>query len=382
MSVVNQTEVVQMQRSTNGWTSGPARRAAFLAACLVTLGCGGGREAEGDADAAGLGGSVSGDGSSTVFPIMEAVAEEFQRENPDVRVTIGISGTGGGFKKFCAGETDLSNASRPIKPTEVEACRASGVEYVEFPVAFDGLSVMVNPANDFADCVTLGELRRMWEPSAQGAVTRWSQVRPGWPDEEIHLYGAGVDSGTYDYFTEAVVGEEGSSRGDFTSSEDDNVIVQGIAGDPQAIGFFGYAYYAENRDRLKLLEVDGGAGCVAPSPETIAGGTYSPLSRPLFVYVNRQALGRPEVRGFVDFAITNAVALVGETGYVPLTDELYRLARARVANGVTGSIYERGGSQTGTKLQDLLQQEQQGAPAGGAPGGGGGETSAPAAPEA
>ena len=342
----------------------------LAAACLVAAGCGGGRESEqaGEGgEGAGVAGTVSGDGSSTVFPIMEAVAEEFQRENPDVRVTIGISGTGGGFKKFCSGETDLSNASRPIKPTEVEACDAAGVEYVEFPIAFDGLSVMVNPANDFASCVTVPELKRLWEPAAQGTVTRWSQVRSGWPDEEIHLYGAGVDSGTYDYFTEAVVGEEGSSRGDFTSSEDDNVIVQGIAGDPEALGFFGYAYYAENRDRLKLLEVDGGAGCVAPEPQTIADGTYAPLSRPLFIYVRREALERPEVRAFVDYAITNAVALVGETGYVPLTDELYRLARSRVAQGVTGSIYEGGGSQTGTKLQDLLEQEQESAPPGGAP---------------
>jgi phosphate transport system substrate-binding protein len=368
-----------MERSKGGHTFERAARAALVAAGLSALACGGGREAEegGAAADGGLTGTVSGDGSSTVFPIMEAVAEEFQRENPGVRVTIGISGTGGGFKKFCAGETDLSNASRPIKPTEVEACRAAGVEYVEFPIAFDGLSVMVNPANDFAACIEIAELRRLWEPEAQGAVTRWSQVRPGWPDEEVHLYGAGVDSGTYDYFTEAVVGEEGSSRGDFTSSEDDNVIVQGIAGDPQALGFFGYAYYAENRDRLKLLEVDGGTGCVAPSPETIANGTYTPLSRPLFLYVRRESLDRPEVRAFVDYAITNAVALVGETGYVPLTDELYRLARARVASGVTGSIYEGGGSQTGTRLQDLLRQEQQSAPGGGEPGSGPAE--APAA---
>jgi phosphate transport system substrate-binding protein len=339
------------------------RLAVVTTICLAAAGCGG-REAEDAAEAgAGMSGTVSGDGSSTVFPIMEAVAEEFQRENPDVRVTIGISGTGGGFKKFCSGETDLSNASRPIKPIEVEACRAGGVEYVEFPIAFDGLSVLVNPSNEFASCITVEELKRLWEPAAQGNVTRWSQVRAGWPDEEIHLYGAGVDSGTYDYFTEAVVGEEGSSRGDFTSSEDDNVIVQGIAGDPQALGFFGYAYYAENRDRLKLLEVDGAAGCVAPSPETIVDGTYAPLSRPLFLYVNREALERPEVRAFVDYAITNAVSLVGETGYVPLTDELYRLARSRVAAGITGSIFEGGGSQTGVRLQDLLLQEQQAAPA-------------------
>jgi phosphate transport system substrate-binding protein len=334
--------------------------------CLSSVwGCGGREDLEqgegtDGATESSLTGSVQGDGSSTVFPIMEAVAEEFQKENPDVRVTIGISGTGGGFKKFCSGETDISNASRPIKTTEVGACAAAGVEYVEIPVAFDGLSVMVNPANDFAACITVAELKKLWQPEAQGKVTRWSQVRAGWPDDEIHLYGAGTDSGTYDYFTEAIVGEEGASRGDFTPSEDDNVIVQGIAGDPSALGFFGYAYYEQNQDRLKLLEVDGGQGCVAPSPQTISSGSYQPLSRPLFVYIRKASLEKPEVKAFVDFAITNAVGLVAEAGYVPLPDEIYDLARARVAKGTTGSIYAKGGSQVGTKLQDLLEAEEAG----------------------
>ncbi|MFN2431896.1 MAG: PstS family phosphate ABC transporter substrate-binding protein [Gemmatimonadota bacterium] len=333
---------------------------AVLALALA-LACGGGGagdpESRGAGEASQLSGEVKGDGSSTVFPIMEAVAEEFQRENPRVRVTVGISGTGGGFKRFCAGDTDVSNASRPITESELEACRAAGVEFVEFPIAFDGLSVVVNPANDFAQCVTVAELKRLWQPEAQGEVRRWSQVRSGWPNREIHLYGAGTDSGTYDYFTAAIVGEEGASRGDFTSSEDDNVLVQGVAGDPDALGFFGYAYFEENQDRLRLLPVDGGEGCVAPAPETITDGTYQPLSRPLFLYAREESLQRPEVRAFVDYAITNAVALVGETGYIPLTDELYRLARARVERGTTGSIYEGGGSQVGTRLEDLLARE-------------------------
>ncbi|MBA2564409.1 MAG: PstS family phosphate ABC transporter substrate-binding protein [Gemmatimonadetes bacterium] len=354
-----------------------ARRRLMDLVTVLCLGswvaCGGGGAPEdrdpadtaGDERAAGdgprLSGAVRGDGSSTVFPIMEAVSEEFQKENPGVRVTVGISGTGGGFKKFCAGETDLSNASRPIKETELEACRAAGVDFVELPIAFDGLSVLANPANDFAQCMTLPELKKLWQPEAQGKVMRWNQVRAAWPAQEIHLYGAGTDSGTYDYFTEAVVGEEGASRGDFTSSEDDNVIVQGISGDPRGLGFFGYAYYEQNKDRLKLLEVDGGDGCVAPSPETIANGTYKPLSRPLFIYVRTTALDRPEVKAFIDYAITNATSLVAETGYIPLTDELYRLARTRAGKRTPGSIYEGGGSQAGTRLQDLLEAEEAGA---------------------
>jgi phosphate transport system substrate-binding protein len=336
--------------------------------CLVLLvGCGGGGEKEtkdaGPEARSDLSGAVRGDGSSTVFPIMEAIAEEFQKENPNVRVTVGISGTGGGFKKFCAGETDVSNASRPIKESETESCAGAGVEFVEIPIAFDGLSVMVNPANEFVSCLAVPDLKKIWEPAAQGKITRWSQVRQGWPDEELHLYGAGTDSGTYDYFTEAIVGEEGASRGDFTSSEDDNVIVQGIAGDPNALGFFGYAYYEQNKDRLKLVEIDGGEGCVAPSPETIANGTYQPLSRPLFVYVRTTALQRPEIKAFVNFALENAPALVAETGYIPLPDEVYDLARQRVESGTTGSVYAGGGSQVGTRLQDLLRAEGGGGPA-------------------
>jgi phosphate transport system substrate-binding protein len=326
----------------------------------------------------GLTGTVKGDGSSTVFPIMEAVSEEFQKENPNVRVTMGISGTGGGFKKFCAGETDISNASRPIKPTEVEECQTNGVEYVEIPIAFDGLSVMVNPGNDFVSCLKVEELKKLWQPEAQGKVTNWSQVRRGWPDRKIGLYGAGTDSGTYDYFTEAIVGKEGASRGDFTPSEDDNVLVQGISGDPNGLGFFGFAYYEENKDKLKLVQVDGGQGCVAPSPQTISDGTYQPLSRPLFVYIRTTAMQRPEVKAFVDYTITNAPNLVGEAGYVPLPDEIYLLARERVAKGITGSIFAGKGSQVGVRLRDLLQEEK-GSTQGGAPGAPADTAAAPAA---
>lgn len=261
------------------------------------------------------------DGSSTVFPIAEAVAEEFQIANPDVRVTVGVSGSGGGFKRFCAGETDLSNASRPISDSEREDCAAAGVQFTELSVAWDGLSVIANPQNEFAQCLSVEDLRRIWEPGT--SVTTWRDVRSEWPAEEIRLYGPGTDSGTFDYFTETVNGESGASRPDFQASEDDNILVQGVAGDQYALGYFGYAYYAENASRLKLLQVDGGAGCVAPSDETIEDGTYAPLSRPLFVYVKHSALSRPEVKAYVSFMLENASELVPSTGYHALSAEEY-----------------------------------------------------------
>jgi phosphate transport system substrate-binding protein len=297
---------------------------AVFAAMLTA--CGGSERAI--ENEAGLGGAVRIDGSSTVFPVTEAVAEEFQIENRAVRVTVGISGTGGGFKKFCAGETDVTNASRPIKDSELEACRANGIEPIEVTVAFDGLAVMVNPENDFASCLTVDELKRIWEPGSQ--INRWSQVRDGWPNEEIILYGPGTDSGTFDYFTEAIVGEEDASRPDFTASEDDNVLVQGIAGDKYALGYFGYAYYAENTDKLKLVGINGGAGCVTPNSETVQSGEYSPLSRPLFIYLSRTALQRPEVAAFVRYYLTNASMLVPQVGYVPLNPESYQSALAEI----------------------------------------------------
>jgi phosphate transport system substrate-binding protein len=307
-------------------------------------------------------GSLSIDGSSTVYPITEAVAEEFQKANPKAKVTVGISGTGGGFKKFCAGETDISDASRPIKPTEVEACKAKGIEYIELPIAYDGLAVLVNPKNDWANCLTVKELKTIWEPEAQGKVMKWSRVRPGWPDKDIHLFGPGVDSGTYDYFTEAVVGKEHSSRGDFQSSEDDNVLVQGIANDPLALGFFGFAYYAENKGKLKLVGIDdekpdNGAGCVQPSVETVEKGSYQPLSRPLFIYVKKSVAESPLVKAFVKSYTEKAPALVGEVGYIPFAPDAYKLVQARFDKGVTGSLFEGKGSQVGVTIADLLRRE-------------------------
>ncbi len=301
------------------------------------------------------------DGSSTVFPISEAIAEEFRGTNA-ARVTIGVSGTGGGFKKFCKGETAITGASRPIKPTEVEMCKGASVEYVELPVAYDGISVVVNPKNEWAGQMTVAELKALWRPEAQGQVKRWSQVRAGWPDEEIHLFGAGVDSGTYDYFTAAVVGTEHASRGDFTSSEDDNVLVQGVSMDRLALGFFGYAYYAENQAKLKLVAIDdendeNGKGPVLPSPATVIDGTYSPLARPIFVYVSKSAVARPEVDAFMKFYLTNAVKLVPEVGYIPLPERAYSLASKRLADRVTGSVFGGSGSRVGVSVESLLAGE-------------------------
>ncbi len=302
------------------------------------------------------------DGSSTVFPITEAVAEEFQKNHKDIKVTVGISGTGGGFKKFCNGETDISDASRPIKPSEVELCGKNKIEYVELPVAYDGLAVMVNPKNTWATHMTVKELKKLWEPEAQGKVTRWSQIRPGWPEKEIHLFGPGVDSGTYDYFTEAVVGKEHSSRGDFTASEDDNVLVQGIATDPLALGFFGVAYYEHNKDKLKLVAIDdekpeNGKGPILPTYENVVNGTYQPLSRPIFIYVNRQAADRPEVKEFVRFYLTAGRRLVRDVGYVALADKVYDLALARFDKRAVGSVFGGKGSQVGVTLESLLKAE-------------------------
>jgi phosphate transport system substrate-binding protein len=271
---------------------------------------------------------VKVDGSSTVFPITEAVAEEFQKLHPGVKVTVGVSGTGGGFKKFTTGETDISDASRPIEETERKAAQEKGIEYLELRVAIDGLSVMVNPANTWVDCLTTEELRKIWEPGSQ--IKNWNQVRPGFPDVTLRLYGPGTDSGTFDYFTKEIVGEEDASRGDYTASEDDNVLVQGIAGDKGALGYFGYAYYVENQGRLKLLAIDAGKGCIRPTEKTIADGTYSPLSRPLFIYVSKNSLQRPEVLEFVKFYLTQAPELVPQVGYTPLPKTDYEKGLAAV----------------------------------------------------
>lgn len=290
-----------------------------LVLLLPLAACGGGGDASDDPYA--LTGMVTIDGSSTVFPISEAMAEEFQIANPGVRVTVGISGTGGGFKKFCGGETDISDASRPIKETEIELCRENGIAPIEIPVASDGLTVVRNPANDWATCMTVDELKRVWQPGS--SITRWNQVRPEWPDKEIKLYGPDTDSGTFDYFTEAVVGEEDASRDDYTASADDNVLVVGVQGDRGSLGYFGFAYYEESSDVLGAVAVDNGNGCVLPSRETIENGTYAPLSRPMFIYTKAQALAKPQVRAFLQFYLDNAQIFVPEVGYVPLADERY-----------------------------------------------------------
>lgn len=272
-----------------------------------------------------LRGTVSLDGSSTVYPISEAIAEEFLSVAPRVRVTVGVSGTGGGFKKFLSREIDINDASRTIKNSEVEEARANGINYLEIPVAFDGLSVVVNPNNTWVDYLTVDELRMIWQPGSM--VDSWDDIRPNWPQLPIRLYGPGTDSGTFDYFTEAVNGESGASRPDYTASEDDNVLVQGISGDENALGFFGYAYYIENQDNLKIVPIDEGNGPVAPTAQSINDGTYSPLSRPIFVYLNTDSLARPEVRSFVDFYIDNAAGIANEVGYIELPEEMYQASR-------------------------------------------------------
>lgn len=309
--------------------------------------------------ASDLEGNVAIDGSSTVFPITEAMAEEFQAANPGVRITVGVSGTGGGFEKFCSGETDISNASRPIKSSEIEACAEAGIEYIEIPVAYDAISVVANPANDWAMCLTTEELAKIWAPEAQGEISNWSQVRDGFPDAELTLYGPGTDSGTFDYFTDAINGEEGASRGDYTASEDDNVVVNGVVNDEGALGYFGLAYFEENADRIRAVEVDdgdssNGEGCVAPSVATVDDTTYQPLARPIFIYVKPSALERPEVKAFMDFyLLEDNSELVADVGYVPMSSEIYSKAQARLNDQKVGSIFD-GGSTVGVQLKDVL----------------------------
>ncbi|MEN9244683.1 MAG: PstS family phosphate ABC transporter substrate-binding protein, partial [Gloeomargarita sp. DG02_5_bins_242] len=268
---------------------------------------------------------VKVDGSSTVFPVTEAVAEEFQKSKKgQIQVTVGVSGTGGGFKKFCNGETDISNASRPILKKEMEACRSKNISYVELPVAFDALTVVVNPRNNWVKQMTVPELKMIWEPAAQGKIKNWNQVNPSWPNRPLKLFGAGTDSGTFDYFTEAIVGKAKSSRGDYTASEDDNVLVQGVATDQNALGFFGFAYYEENTKRLRAVPIVNAQGkAVMPSRKSVEDGSYNPLSRPIFIYVNAESLKKPEVREFAEFYQRQASKLVPPTGYVPLPSRAY-----------------------------------------------------------
>jgi phosphate transport system substrate-binding protein len=273
-------------------------------------------------------GEINGDGSSTVFPITEAVAEEFKKVQPDVDVTVGISGTGGGFKKFCNGETDFSDASRPIKDEEKQACTAKAIDYVDFQIGFDGLSIITNPSNDFVDCLTTAELKAIWSPDSK--VNNWKDVRAGFPDKSLKLYGPGTDSGTFDYFTEVINGTAKASRSDYTASEDDNVLVQGIEGDNGGLGYFGFAYYEENASKLKLLGVDSGSGCIEPARDTILANTYKPLSRPLFVYVKKTALQRPEVKEFIRYFLTDGRPLIDEVGYVQSPDDVYQKDLAKL----------------------------------------------------
>jgi phosphate transport system substrate-binding protein len=300
---------------------------------------------------------VQVDGSSTVFPITEAVAEEFQKaKKGKVKVTVGIAGTGGGFKKFCRGETDISDASRPILKQEMETCKSAGVEYFELPIAYDALTVMVNPKNDWVKALTVPDLKKMWEPSAQGKVSNWNQVRSEWPNAPLKLFGPGADSGTFDYFTEAIVGKAKSSRGDFTASEDDNVLVQGIANDRNALGYFGFAYYIENQNKLKAVPIDGGKGPVTPSAKTVEDGTYQPLSRPIFIYVSKKSMDKPEVREFVEFYLKNAPALVKQVKYVPLPQNVYSTGAEHLKKGKIGTVFG-GEAEVGVKIEDLLKRE-------------------------
>jgi phosphate transport system substrate-binding protein len=299
------------------------------------------------------------DGSSTVFPIAEAVVEEFQAANPQYNVTIGISGTGGGFKKFLAGEIEVVNASRPIKEAEMAIASERGIEFVELPIAYDALSIVVNPKNSWATTITVKELAKIWEPAAQGKILKWSDVRPDWPAKPLSLYGAGVDSGTFDYFTEAIVGKEDASRGDFTSSEDDNIIVKGVEGNEGALGFLGLAYLEANTKSIKAVALDdekddNGSGPQQPTRDGVINGQYQPLSRPLFVYVRKDALKRAEIQKFIDFYINQAGALSTEVGYIPLPASIYSLVAQRASSQTSGTLYQPGVKKVGVSLEQLL----------------------------
>jgi phosphate transport system substrate-binding protein len=298
------------------------------------------------------------DGSSTVFPITEAVAEEFQKSKKNaIKVTVGISGTGGGFKKFCRGEIDVSGASRPILKKEMDDCKAAGIRYYELPVAFDALTVVVNPKNAFIKQLTVAEMKKIWEPAAQGKVTKWSQVNPQWPDQPMKLFGPGADSGTFDYFTEAIVGKSKSSRGDFTASEDDNVLVQGVSRDVNGLGYFGFAYYIENKDKLKAVPIVNEKGqAIIPSHEAVISGTYSPLARPIFIYVSERSLARAEVKELVQYYMTNGAKLAKEVKYIPLPEAAYRVAWEHVAKGKKGTVFG-GTPEVGVTIDELLKRE-------------------------
>jgi phosphate transport system substrate-binding protein len=306
----------------------------------------------------GAAGVIQIDGSSTVFPVAEAVAEEFETETKN-RVTVGRSGTGGGFKKFIRGEVDICNASRPILTDEMKGAKEAGIEFLELPICFDALTVAVNPQATWLDSITVEELKKIWEPAAQDKITKWNQIRPEWPDEKIALFGAGTDSGTFDYFTEAICGKAKSSRSDFTASEDDNTLVQGIEGNKFALGYIPFAYYDANKAKLKALKIDwekDTLGPIGPSAEAVIGGQYNPLSRPLFIYVNIKSLEKPEVKTFIDYYLTNVAKLAAEVKYLPLPAKAYDMVKDRVAKVKTGSGFS-GAPEVGLPVEDILKRE-------------------------
>ncbi len=323
---------------------------AMVLSTLVFTGCGG-KDVDSNRQAGTLTGSIKIDGSSTVLPITSAVAEEFMKEHPKVRVTVGFKGTGGGFKRFCIQETDINDASRPIKEKEKKLADENKIEYIECPVGFDGISILVNPKNTFIDYLTVEELRKIWQPGS--TVQKWSDVRKSFPAKKIKLYGPGAASGTFDYFTKAINGEEGASRKDYTASEDDNTLVTGIAGDENALGYFGFAYYVENKDKLKLVPVKAGDASISPSLETIKSGAYKPLSRPVFIYINKAATERKEVDTLVTFYLNNASTLVAEAGYIPFSDTVYDMVKSRYKNRTTGSIFN--GAKKGATVAEILK---------------------------
>ena len=352
------------------WVFKPAVLAVVLAAAIGCGGCNSDRGGAGNStttaggSSAGerLTGKIAIDGSSTVFPVMEAVAEEFRNVQPNVQAPIGIAGTGGGFKKFCRGETDISNASRPILEEEMKLAKENGIEYIELPLCFDALTVAVHKDNDWVDAITVAELKKIWEPKTdeEEKITKWNQIRPEWPDEEFVLYGAGTDSGTFDYFTEAVCGKAKWSRGDYTASEDDNTLVQGIEGNKYALGYIPFAYYQPNQARMKALKIDwkpdDELGAIGPSAETVVNGTYNPLSRPLFLYINKKSAERPEVKALVEFMFDNVKDLSTEVGYMPLPDKAYAMGRERFEKLQAGSGFG-GVPEVGLPVEDILKRE-------------------------
>ncbi|MFA7297172.1 MAG: PstS family phosphate ABC transporter substrate-binding protein [Dehalococcoidia bacterium] len=343
-----------------------------VSAAMLATACGGGdggatsgdgatkhQEPANKAELAKLKGDIVIDGSSTVYPVTQAAAEEFAAYARDVRISVGIAGTGGGFKKFCAGETDIQDASRPISTSEAAACADKKIEFVELPVAYDGLAVVVSPKNTWAQCMTVAELKKIWEPAAQGKVTNWKQVRDSFPDRPLKLFGPGTDSGTFDYFTEAVNGKAKDSRGDYQASEDDNVLVQGVSTDESALGYFGLAYFTENAAKLKLVHIDskGDGKCIEPSIKTVSDGSYQPLSRPLFIYVRKSVAERPEVKAYVNFYLSKSFTPAIETrevGYVALSDKLYEASTKRFAAGASGTLFPKG-AEVGATLDRYLQ---------------------------